>query len=140
MERNNPYIAPCSFMVENRMITDNLVEFVLWTEQTMKRLEEGIKSITKLDKTHSNIRLLKHDCIKDIQRQFDWYMTEVKWDINVNALVVAVYDFIVTFQSIPTYASCYLIDNCTDSNLNILLPMVERVQNEHLVERIQNEL
>ena len=130
MERNNPYVVPCSFMVENGMITDTLVEFVLWTEQTTKRLEEDIKSITRLSKTHSNLGNLRHDCLKDIQRQFDWYMAEVKWDINVFRFVIEVYDFIATFQSIPTYKSCYLIDNCTDSNLNILLPMVERIQNE----------
>lgn len=130
MERNNPYVVPCSFMVENGMITDTLVEFVLWSEQTTKRLEEDIKSITRLSKTHSSLRNLRHDCLEDIQRQFDWYMEGVKWDINVFRFVIEIYDFIATFQSIPTYRSCYLIDNCTDSNLNILLPMVERIQNE----------
>ena len=117
-------------MAENGMITNKLVEFVLWTEETTKRLEEDIKSITKLDKTHSNLRLLKHECLQEIQKQFNWYMVGMKWDINVFAFVRAVYDFIITFQSIPAYESCYLIDNCTDSNLIILLPMIERVQNE----------
>ena len=130
MERNDPYVIPCSFMAENGMITNKLVEFVLWTEETTKRLEEDIKSITKLDKTHSNLRLLKHECLQEIQKQFNWYMVGMKWDINVFAFVRAVYDFIITFQSIPAYESCYLIDNCTDSNLIILLPMIERVQNE----------
>lgn len=130
MERNDPYVIPCSFMVETGMITDTLVEFVLWSEQTTKRLEEDIKAITRLSKTHSNLGNLRHDCLKDIQRQFDWYMAGVMWDINVFRFVIEVYDFIATFQSIPTYRSCYLIDNCTDSNLNILLPMVERIQNE----------
>lgn len=130
MERNDPYVVPCSFMVETGMITDTLVEFVLWTEQTTKRLEEDIKAITRLSKTHSNLGNLRQDCLKDMQRQFDWYMAGVKWDINVFRFVIEVYDFIATFQSIPTYRSCYLIDNCTDSNLNILLPMVERIQNE----------
>lgn len=130
MERNDPYVVPCSFMVENGMITDTLVEFVLWSEQTTKRLEEDIKAITRLSKTHSNLGNLRQDCLKDIQRQFDWYMAGVMWDINVFRFVIEVYDFIATFQSIPTYRSCYLIDNCTDSNLNILLPMVERIQNE----------
>lgn len=130
MERNDPYVIPCIFMIENHMITDKLVEFVFWVEQATKELEEDIKSITKLDKTHSNLRMLKHECLKEIRRQFDWYMEQVKWEINVYTLVTKVYDFIVTFQSIPTYKSCYLIDNCTDSNLNVLLPMVERIQNE----------
>lgn len=130
MERNDPYVVPCSFMVETGMITDTLVEFVLWSEQTTKRLEEDIKAITRLSKTHSNLGNLRQDCLKDIQRQFDWYMTGVMWDINVFRFVIEVYDFIATFQSIPVYRSCYLIDNCTDSNLNILLPMVERIQNE----------
>lgn len=130
MERNDPYIVPCSFMVENGMITDKLVEFVFWTEQTTKRLEEDIKSITKLDRAYSNLKVIKCDCLREIRKQFDWYMVEVKWDINVYTLVTKVYDYIATFQSIPTYKSCYLIDNCTDSNLNILLPMVERIQNE----------
>lgn len=130
MERNDPYVVPCSFMVETGMITDTLVEFVLWSEQTTKRLEEDIKAITRLSKTHSNLGNLRQDCLKDIQRQFDWYMAGVMWDINVFRFVIEVYDFIATFQSIPTYRSCYLIDNCTDSNLNILLPMVERIQNE----------
>lgn len=130
MERNDPYVVPCSFMVENGMITDTLVEFVLWSEQTTKRLEEDIKAITRLSKTHSNLGNLRQDCLKDIQRQFDWYMAGVMWDINVFRFVIEVYDFIATFQSIPTYRSCYLIDNCTDSSLNILLPMVERIQNE----------
>lgn len=129
MERNDPYVIPCIFMIENNMITDSLVEFVLWTEETTNKLREDILSITKLSRTHSNLQLLKHDCLKDIQKQFDWYMLWAKWDINVFAFVRAVYDFIVTFQSIPTYESCYLIDNCTDSNLNVLLPMVERIQN-----------
>lgn len=130
MERNDPYVVPCSFMVETGMITDTLVEFVLWSEQTTKRLEEDIKAITRLSKTHSNLGNLRQGCLKDIQRQFDWYMAGVMWDINVFRFVIEVYDFIATFQSIPTYRSCYLIDNCTDSNLNILLPMVERIQNE----------
>lgn len=130
MERNDPYVVPCSFMVETGMITDTLVEFVLWSEQTTKRLKEDIKAITRLSKTHSNLGNLRQGCLKDIQRQFDWYMAEVMWDINVFRFVIEVYDFIATFQSIPTYRSCYLIDNCTDSNLNILLPMVERIQNE----------
>lgn len=130
MERNDPYITPCSFMAENGMITDKLVEFVFWTEQATKELEEDIKAITKLDKTHSNLKMIKHDCLREIRKQFDWYMVQTKWEINVYALVTKVYDYIVTFQSIPTHESCYLIDNCTDSNLNILLPMVERIQNE----------
>ena len=129
MERNDPYVIPCSFMAENGMITDKLVEFVFWTEQATKELEEDIKSITKLDKTHSNLRMIKYDCLREIRKQFDWYMAQVKWEINVYTLVTKVYDYITTFQSIPTYESCYLIDNCTDSNLNILLPMVERIQN-----------
>lgn len=125
MERSNPYIVPCSFMAETGMITDTLVKLVLWSEQSRKELEKEITSITKLDKPHSRLDLLKQDCIDQMKSQFNWYMRS----INTRRLATEVYNFIISCPFVATYESCYLIDNCTDGNLAILLPMVERIQN-----------
>lgn len=127
MPRSNPYIVPCSFMAENGMITDTLVKFVLWVEQATKELEEEIKSITKLDKTNSKLNLLKQDCITQMQVQFNWYIRSS--NINTRLVAIEVYNFIISYPFVATCKSCYLIDNCTDGNLAILLPMIERIQN-----------